>query len=203
MNELPSSSASRLQIEIVDNNPESLLWAKKINEEMPPINGSDNLTYSLGDLRKVVLNSGRHWVDIDPFGSPVSFIDSAIQSMARTGVLEISATDSAALTGSSKSPLMRRYGAKVKTDGLAQDSGLRVLLANVARIAAKYDRKIEPLMSIWDSHHLRISVKVIKSIEAANKVEDNLGWRVFCPDKLEVTSSISCLLYTSPSPRDS
>ena len=121
------------------------------------------------------MNSGRHWVDIDPFGSPVSFIDSAIQSMARTGVLEISATDSAALTGSSKNPLMRRYGAKVKTDGLAQDSGLRVLLANVARIAAKYDRKIEPLMSIWDSHHLRISIKVIKSIEAANKVEDNLG----------------------------
>ncbi len=191
MNELPSSSARRLQIEIVDSNPESLLWAKKINEEIPPKNGIDNLTYTVGDLRKVVLNSGRHWIDIDPFGSPVSFIDSAIQSMARTGVLEISATDSAALTGSSKSPLMRRYGAKVKTDGLAQDSGLRVLLANVARIAAKYDRKIEPLMSIWDSHHLRISIKVIKSIEAANKVEDNLGWRVFCPDNVEIGSSKS------------
>ena len=29
MNELPSSSARRLQIEIVDSNPESILWAKK------------------------------------------------------------------------------------------------------------------------------------------------------------------------------
>ncbi len=190
LNELPLSSTNRLRVEMVDNNPESLLWAKKINEELPPINGTDNLNYTLGDLRKVVLNSGRHWVDIDPFGSPVPFIDSAIQSMARVGILEISATDSAALTGSSKNPLVRRYGARVKTDGLAQDSGLRVLLANVARIAAKYDRKIEPLMSIWDSHHLRISIKVTKSIEAANKVENSLGWRVYSPDEVEIASSV-------------
>jgi len=191
LNELPSSNASRLQIEMVDINPESLLWAKKINQEMPPFSSTENLIYCEGDLRKLVLNSGRHWVDIDPFGSPVSFIDSAIQSLARTGVLEISATDSAALTGSSKNPLMRRYGAKVRTDGLAQDSGLRVLLANVARIAAKYDRRIEPLMSIWDSHHLRISVKVIKSIESANKVEEHIGWRVNSPNEVEVANSIS------------
>ena len=60
LNELPLSSANRLRVEMADNNPESLLWAKKINEELPPMNGTDNLNYTLGDLRKVVLNSGRH-----------------------------------------------------------------------------------------------------------------------------------------------
>ena len=36
-----------------------------------------------------------------PIWLPVPFIDSAIQSLARTGVLEVTATDTAALTGSS------------------------------------------------------------------------------------------------------
>ena len=102
--------------------------------------------------------------------------------------MEISATDLCPYW-SSKNPCEKIW-CQGKTDGLAQDSGLRVLLANVARIAAKYDRKIEPLMSIWDSHHLRISIKVTKSIEAANKVENSLGWRVYSPDEVEIASSV-------------
>ena len=55
---------------------------------------------------------------------------------------------------------MRRYGARVRTDCLAHDSGMRVMLSNIARIAARHDRTIEPLLSIWDSHHLRVSFRV-------------------------------------------
>ena len=51
----------------------------------------------LGDLRTSVLSQGWHWIDIDPFGSPVPFLDTAIQALARRGVLEVSATDTAAL----------------------------------------------------------------------------------------------------------
>ena len=29
------------------------------------------------------------WVDIDPFGSPISFIDGALQALGRVGVLEV------------------------------------------------------------------------------------------------------------------
>ena len=37
------------------------------------------------------------WIDLDPFGSPVGFLDTAIQSISRVGVLEVTATDIAAL----------------------------------------------------------------------------------------------------------
>jgi tRNA (guanine26-N2/guanine27-N2)-dimethyltransferase len=97
---------------------------------------------------------------------------------------------------------LRRYGARVKTDGLAHDSGMRVLLACIARNAARHDRCIQPIMSIWDSHHLRVSMKVIKSVEISNKLEENLGWRISAPNKEEIQASIDAKL-TPPSPMES
>jgi len=190
LNELPAKSAARISATMGDMDPVALNWAMRCHGEFPPEHGEGELLPHLGDLRKSVLEHGRHWVDIDPYGSPLPFLDTAIQSLARRGIAEISATDSAALTGSSKNALLRRYGARVRTDGLAHDSGLRVLLATVARTAARHERSIEPLLSIWESHHLRVSVRVLRSVEGANDVERSLGWRVACPTSEEVSSSI-------------
>ena len=190
LNELPAKSAARISATMGDMDPVALNWAMRCHEEFPPEHGEGELLPHLGDLRKSVLEHGRHWVDIDPYGTPLPFLDTAIQSLARRGIAEISATDSAALTGSSKNALLRRYGARVRTDGLAHDSGLRVLLATVARTAARHERSIEPLLSIWESHHLRVSVRVLRSVEGANDVECSLGWRVACPTAEEISSSI-------------
>ena len=51
-----------------------------------------------GDLRSAILNQGWHWIDIDPYESSIPFLDTAVQSIARKGILEVSATDTAALT---------------------------------------------------------------------------------------------------------
>ena len=45
------------------------------------------------DAKLAMADASYQWIDIDPFGSPVAFIDSAIQSLARTGMLEVTATD--------------------------------------------------------------------------------------------------------------
>ena len=195
LNELPPEMAERISATIVDLDQTALAWATASHEEYPPAHEQGELVPLQGDLRGVVLNSGRHWVDIDPYGSPLPFLDTALQSLARSSVIEVSATDTAALTGSSKRPLLRRYGARVRTDCLAHDSGLRVLLAVVARTAAKHDRMIEPLISIWDSHHLRVSARVMKSVEGANAVESRIGWRVHSPTEEEVSASAASNLH--------
>ena len=196
LNELPCTISSRISATIVDLEKEALEWAISSHKKFPPSDGAGDLRAFQGDLRTEVLSSGRHWIDIDPYGSPAPFIDSAMQSMARSGVMEVSATDTAALTGSSKTALMRRYGARVRTDCLAHDSGMRVMLSNISRIAARHDRTIEPLLSIWDSHHLRVSFRVMKSVSSANILEERIGWRVFAPCKEEVAASIDSGLNT-------
>ena len=199
LNELPEDSAKRIKATIIDMNQFALNLALKTHEEFPPVHSEGELKAINGDLRSAILNQGWHWVDIDPYGSPIPFLDTAVQSIARKGILEVSATDTAALTGSSKNPLLRRYGARVRNDGLAHDSALRVLLATVARAAAKHERRIEPLISIWDSHHLRVSVRVIRSIEGANKIEESVGWRVFSPTREEILASIESGLHPKTS----
>ncbi len=195
LNELSPEKSERISATIVDLEEEALRWAEASHEEFPPSRGGGVLESSKGDLRSEVLRSGRHWVDIDPYGSPMPFIDSAMQSMARSGVMEVSATDTAALTGSSRTALMRRYGARVRTDSLAHDSGMRVMLATFSRVAARHDRSILPLLSVWDSHHLRVSFRVLKSVSKANELEDSIGWRVHAPTKEEVLSSIGAGLH--------
>ena len=200
LNELPPDCSSRLIATVGDMDQKALDWAMKTEADFPSINGE--LNSLLGDLRASVISQGWHWVDIDPFGSPVPFLDTAIQSLARRGVLEVSATDTAALTGSSKNPLMRRYGARVRLDKLKHDSGLRVLMATVARAAARHDRSIIPLLAIWDSHHLRVSVRVLRLMEGANNLESSLGWRVYNPTKEEVEASTNSGLLPKDSGAD-
>lgn len=188
-NELPAESAARLELTMCDMDEDAYSWL--IANGMSDVNGmtlgSRLKEYNpvLGDARQVALSRGWQWVDIDPFGSPIPFLDSVMQSLARKSVLEVTATDVAALTGSSPAPLMRRYGARARLDEIAHDTGLRILLATIARCAARHDRIIEPVLSIWDSHHLRVSVRVKKSLERASIVENDLGWRVFQPTEEE------------------
>jgi len=190
LNELPKELAGRISASMVDLDIEALNWAEKSHSRFPPNHGKGSLEPVLGDLRVEVLSSGRHWVDIDPYGSPVKFVDSSMQSMARSGVMEVSATDTAALTGSSRTSLMRRYGARVRNDSLSHDSGMRVMLAVMSRIAARHDRTISPLLSVWDSHHLRVSFRVEKSVSTANDFEEKIGWRVYAPTEEQVVSSM-------------
>ena len=124
--ELPSIMVNSLDIHVCDLVLESLNWVEKNSEKFHP---ERPLTLIPGDLRSRVLEGGWHWIDLDPYGSPMQFLDPVIQALSRDAILEVSATDTAALTGSSKGPTMRRYGAFVRTDDWAHDSGLRVLLA--------------------------------------------------------------------------
>ena len=186
LTELPKEKAERLQITGADLDEEALVYAQ---QNCPCVEFRNE------DSRQVLLSSGWQWVDIDPFGSPVPFLDSAMQSSARRAVMEITATDTAALTGSSASACRRRYGAKIRTDEMAHDSALRLLMATVARTAATHDRCIIPLLSSWDSHHIRVSVKVHRSIQAANALEEQLGWRVAMPTSEELQASCEAGLH--------
>ncbi|MDP6900202.1 MAG: hypothetical protein QGF94_05145 [Candidatus Thalassarchaeaceae archaeon] len=187
-NELPQNKMKRLEITATDLDGEALQWAIANSSD-------DDIHFREGDVRQIMLEAGWQWIDIDPYGSPVRFLDSALQSTGRRSVMEITATDTAALTGSSSTACLRRYGARIRTDDWAHDSGLRLLLATVAKTAATHDRNIEPLLSSWDSHHLRISIRVIRSIEGANTIQDKLGWRVVDPSPEELIASCAAGLH--------
>ena len=159
-NELPAEVQPRLRIAANDLDVFALDWLKRSHDAFPPKvtvghaleddryeripegTMENGIFVMQNDARIALMEAAYQWVDLDPFGSPVNFLDSAIQGLARIGFLEVTATDTAALTGSSASSQQRRYGAKGIVDTYAHDDGVRVLLVLVATTAARHDRFI-------------------------------------------------------------
>lgn len=195
-NEVSAPLQERLRITANDLDQFALDWAKASHSLHPPAQSIEHqaeddrygskseqvfvngLDFRNKDARIAMIESGYQWIDLDPFGSPVQFLDAALQGLSRTGVLEITATDTAALTGSSASSQARRYGAKGIVDVYAHDDAVRLLLATVATSAARLDKSITPLMALFDGHHVRISCLVKTSRENASKISNSIGWRV-------------------------
>ena len=199
-NEIPSDLQHRLRITGNDLDDFALLWAKTSHHCHPPKQEVDHepeddrhgqpsdavftngLHFQRLDARMAMVDAAYQWVDLDPFGSPIQFLDAALQSLSRTGVLEVTATDTAALTGSSPSSQARRYQAKGLVDEYAHDDAVRLLLRTVATTAARLDKIVTPLLALFDGHHVRISLLVKTSKSEATKVRNSIGWRVRCED---------------------
>ena len=121
------------------------------------------------DLNALLSERKYHSIDIDPFGSPIYYIDAAMRSIYNTGVIAVTATDKAALCGVFPSVCHRRYGVWPLHAPCMHEIGLRILCGVLCREAAKYDRGIEPLLSYATDHYLRIYVQVKNGKNNANK----------------------------------
>jgi tRNA (guanine26-N2/guanine27-N2)-dimethyltransferase len=121
------------------------------------------------DLNALLSERRYDSIDIDPFGSPVYFLDAAIRSVYNKGIIACTATDTAALCGVYPHVCHRRYSAWPLHGPCMHEIGLRILLGCMCRDAAKYDRGIEPLLCYSTDHYIRIYVQIKNGKTAANR----------------------------------
>lgn len=108
-------------------------------------------------------------IEIDPFGSPVPFLDTALQRIKHNGVISITATDTASLCGRYPKTGFRRYGLKTEFVLWYEEFGLRGLIAYCQREAAKYDKALTVEMSFTAKHFYKVFFKVEESRGKANQ----------------------------------
>jgi len=118
-------------------------------------------------------------VDLDPFGTPASFIDAAVRGCRR--FLFVTATDTAPLCGAHLKAGIRRYFARPMNTEYHSEVGLRILLAFVARETVKYDRGIEPLFCFAREHFVRLHLRLSRGPKAADRTLDRIGFVRQCP----------------------
>ena len=127
-----------------------------------------NISVFQRDLNGLLSERRYNSIDIDPFGSPVYFIDAAVRSVYNKGIIACTATDTAALCGVFPKVCYRRYGAWPLHCPSMHEIGLRILLGFLCREAAKYDRGIEPLLCYTADHYIRLYVQINNGKNAAN-----------------------------------
>lgn len=154
-----------------DINPTALEYA----EENAKINGvEDKVTIECLDanisLRLLkLLREHPHYIDIDPFGSPTPFLDSAISAIKRGGLIGVTATDTATLCGLYRRACKRRYWAETVKVDFEKELGLRVLMGNIAMRAAAQDSYVRFILSYYADHYFRVYFEVGKGARRADE----------------------------------
>lgn len=118
-----------------------------------------------------LLNSaGFDYIDIDPFGTPNPFLDSACKRIAREGILAVTATDTSALCGTYTGACRRKYWALPRKDAMMHETGLRILVRKIQLVAAQYDKALVPIFSYSKEHYMRVFLRNGKGKNKADEI---------------------------------
>ena len=104
-------------------------------------------------------------VDLDPYGTAVPFLDSAIQALVDGGLLCVTCTDASlfASMGYLEKAYTLYHGLPFKGQQ-SHEVGLRLILNTVATSAASYGIAIEPLLSISADFYVRLFIRVRRNL---------------------------------------
>lgn len=170
-----------------DNQPEAVEFA--INSIR--LNGLDERVSVIeSDANLLLLNYMKNrfdLVDLDPFGSPAPFFESALRATLDGGLLAATATDMAPLTGARTRACIRKYGVSPIRTEFEKEMAVRILTANLAICAGKLELGINIVFSHASDHYARIYASVTRSKAASNHTARSIGFLEYCPKCLKRT----------------
>lgn len=162
---------ARLVIRLNDRRPESCALIEKNARR----HGLEDLRISCQDLNALLSLEHFDYVDVDPFGSPAPFVDSALRSLGPRGFLALTATDTAVLAGTYPKTCRRRYDAVPVKAPFSHEVGVRILDGFVVRMAARYDLAARPLLSMWRGHAYKVFFRLESGGRKADEALRHLG----------------------------
>jgi tRNA (guanine26-N2/guanine27-N2)-dimethyltransferase len=119
-------------------------------------------------------------IDIDPFGSPVRFLDSALRAIRDEGLLALTATDMAPLCGVHPRACVRKYGGKPLRTEYCHELAIRLLAGCLTTTAAKHDIGINVVFSHRAEHYIRTYATIKYGAKNADESIKNMGYLLHC-----------------------
>jgi tRNA (guanine26-N2/guanine27-N2)-dimethyltransferase len=119
-------------------------------------------------------------IDIDPFGTPVPYLDSAFRALKNKGLIAATATDLAPLCGVHAKACLRKYGGKPLRTEYCHELAVRLLAGCMALVAAKHDIGIRILFSHSSDHYIRVYAQIAYGCQKADESLKNTGYILHC-----------------------
>jgi tRNA (guanine26-N2/guanine27-N2)-dimethyltransferase len=147
------------------------------------LNGLDDLVEACQKDANALLWENRkmfNFVDIDPFGSPAPFLDSACAAMSKKGMMAVTATDTAPLCGTGARACIRKYGAQPLRTEYCRETGIRILMGFAQKVAGKHELALIPAFSHATQHYFRVYFLAEKRAKTADETLKKLGYISHC-----------------------
>lgn len=122
------------------------------------------------------------FIDLDPFGTPIHFLDSSVRAIKNNGVIAITATDTAPLCGVYIRSCLRKYGAFPLRSEFCHEVGLRILIGSVVFTSMKEDFGTKVLLSYSVDHYFRAYLQLDLGVRKADLSASSLGYVLYCPN---------------------
>jgi tRNA (guanine26-N2/guanine27-N2)-dimethyltransferase len=118
-------------------------------------------------------HSGHHkrldCIELDPFGSPAQFLESAVRACKIKGMVSATATDGAVLCGVHPETCFRKYGSSSLNTEYCHEIAVRILYAALAFAAMRLDLGISPVFSHTTKHYAKVNVIINAKPVATSK----------------------------------
>jgi len=162
-----------LKVKIGDINPSAV---RMINENLK-LNELENVEVFHEDANVLLSKNFKVFnvTDLDPFGSPVPYLDSGIRAtLTKGGLLCMTATDTAVLCGAYRKTCIRKYNAvPLRSD---KELAVRLMIGYAIRMASKYDVGLTPIFSHVTDHYARTFLVTDRGAGKADSSIEKLGY---------------------------
>ncbi len=119
-------------------------------------------------------------IDVDPFGSPVRFLDSAVRALRDGGLIALTATDMAPLCGVHPRACVRKYGGKPLRTEYCHELAVRLLAGCLTTTAARHDIGVNVVFSHRAEHYVRTYATIRYGAKNADESIKNMGYLLHC-----------------------
>jgi len=119
-------------------------------------------------------------IDLDPFGTPAPYLDSAFRALKNRGLLAATATDLAPLCGVHAKACVRKYGGRPLRTEYCHELAVRLLAGCMAATAAKHDIGIQILFSHSTDHYIRVYTQIVYGCKKADESLKTTGYILHC-----------------------
>lgn len=160
-------------IEIAQKNIKRL--PKEVSSKICLSNMECNLFLKQLNLKDMIFD----FIDIDPYGTPIPFVQNSIQLVTTKGLLAFTATDLASLVGLYPRALYAKYSISHFDTriGNVHEIAARILIAGIQHVGLTLNQSLMPIASFYYRHFIRVFFNRFRGVD---RVIDHIGFINYC-----------------------
>nr|XP_040039519.1 TRMT1-like protein isoform X1 [Gasterosteus aculeatus aculeatus] len=120
------------------------------------------------------------YIHLDPFGTAVNYLDAAFRNVRNLGIISVTSTDTGSLYSKSPNVTLRHYGCHIVRTEYYRELAARMVVATMARAAARCNKGIEVLLAVALEHFVLVVVRVLRGPTQADETAKRLRKLVHC-----------------------